>query len=111
MAILTDGESFRLYGVKGPLYRGNLGSHSLMSFRRSGLGAPAVMEHIMNLLGKQANLDDTIPENISRFRETIKNRIKAVETHLSELETERGRIDSQISELNAERDQRVKDRV
>ncbi len=104
MAILTDGESFRMYGVKGPLYRGNLGTHSLMSFRRSGLGSSAVIEHITNLLGKQANQDGAVAENISHFRQTINNRIKAVETHLSELEAERGRIDTQISELNAERD-------
>lgn len=102
VAILTNGETFNIYSVTGALYKGSLGNHRIVSFRRVELGAPVVISQIENLLGKQKNQQGAIPEAISAYQKRIQDRLSRMEAELHQLHIERQRIDARIQELQAE---------
>jgi len=102
IAILTNGDTFNIYSVTGALYKGSLGNHRVISFRRIGLGTPVFAPQIENLLGKQNNQLGAIPEAISAYQKKMQDRLGPIEAELRDLHAERQRIDSRIQELQAE---------
>jgi predicted type IV restriction endonuclease len=101
IAILTDGETFNIYGVTEALVKGELESFRILSFQRSTLTTPEVATEVRELLAKENNEKRTIPEAISRQRKK-QDRLGPIETELRDLNTERERIDARMQELHAE---------
>lgn len=103
VAILTDGESFNIYGVTGALWKGSLESYSVMSFRRSELRSPALEAELTALLGRQNNQNNAILDAIAACQKKRIDRLGSIEQELHESCEERQRIDTRIQELQAER--------
>jgi predicted type IV restriction endonuclease len=103
VGILTDGESFNIYGVTGALWKGSLESYRILSFRRSELGTPVLVAQIGDLLAKQNNQRGAITEAISVYQKKTQDRLGSIEAELRDLSTERQRMDARILELEAER--------
>jgi hypothetical protein len=101
VAILTDGETFNIYGVTEALVKGELESFRILSFQRSTLATPTLAAQVRELLAKENNEKRTIPEAISNQRKKH-DRLGPIETELRDLNTERGRIDEKIQALQAE---------
>ena len=102
VAILTNGELFKIYGVTGALYKGSLGNHRIMSFKRIELGIPVFVSQLENLLGKQNNQQGAIPEAVSACQNKTQNRLGLIEEELRDLYAERQRIDARTQELQGE---------
>ncbi|HEV2200461.1 MAG TPA: hypothetical protein VGR73_11630 [Bryobacteraceae bacterium] len=101
IAILTDGETFNIYGVTEALVKGELESFRILSFQRSTLSTPTLAAQVRELLAKENNEKRKIPEAISTQRKK-QDRLGPIETELRDLNTERERIDARIQELHAE---------
>lgn len=102
VAILTDGESFRIYGVTGALWKGSLESYWIKSFKRSELRNPALEPEVIGLLGRQNNQNNAIPGAIAACQTKRRDRLGSIGQELHELTEERQRIDTRIQELQAE---------
>jgi hypothetical protein len=103
IAILTDGESFNIYGVIGGLYPGFLESYRILSLKRSELGSPVLMAELSELLGKQNNQKGAVVDAIAAYQRKKQDRLGSIEKELQDLGTERERIDAQIQKLQIER--------
>lgn len=107
IAILTDGESFNIYGVSGALFRGSLESNLILFFRRSDIAGPDLMAKLDALVGKQNNQKGTIIDEISACRAAngkAQERRGQIERELHGLSSERQRIECRTEELKSERD-------
>jgi hypothetical protein len=101
IAILTNGEKFHVYGVTGPLFKGSLGEHRVLSFMRLELSSPALLSKLLDLLGKQSNKDGILIDAIRKYRK-IQDRVEAIEKDLRTLIADRDQIDIRIHELRTE---------
>ena len=107
LAILTDGEWFRLYAVTDALRKGSLSRHEILEpFRRSELVTPEVARSLYELAARESNESgsalEAIPEYRNRLTET-RAKANSVEEELRTLRAERQRIDARIKELEAQR--------
>jgi hypothetical protein len=102
VAILTDGEKFKLYGVIGAFYKGSLEDHRILSFTRSELGGAGLWSKLVDLLARQRNQEGAISGAIATHHKA-QERVKAIETELQTLKADRERIDNRIHELETQR--------
>ena len=103
IAILTDGQSFNIYGVTGALWKNSLESYRILSFRRSELGSPALTPQLSDLLGKENNQKGAIIDAITTYQKKNRDRLTSIETELQNLSAECERINTQIQQLQTER--------
>jgi predicted type IV restriction endonuclease len=106
VAVLTNGEVFRLYGVIGDLRKGALQTQVLYSWKRSELGDLAWVSTIAELLAREPNEQGRIPRVITRRQEEMRRKeeqLHKVETEIQALTAERHHVDEQIQRLQSER--------
>lgn len=88
VAILTNGDVFRVFGVTDALFRGDLHLHQLERFRRSELSDPALLARLAALLSKERNraglLFDEITARLKEVREK-RQRVEAIDAELERL--------------------------
>jgi hypothetical protein len=105
VAILTDGDVFRVYGLTEALRKGSLASHQIYSFTRQELANPSLAMNLCELLSKQSNQSGTISSVINRLQQedaVKKDRGRVIQAEISTLSAERKRIDSRLDELRGE---------
>lgn len=102
VAILTDGEKFKLYGISGAFYKGSLEDHRILSFTRSEVVDAGLWSKLLDLLGRQSNQEGMISEAIAAHRKA-QEQINAIETELQAVKADRERIDNRIQELESQR--------
>jgi hypothetical protein len=107
VAILTDGEWFRIYGVTDALRKGGLPKHQLMfPFQRSSILDPNIVLKLRSLLGREQNRAGEIPGAIRSCHEEMRamqDKLLHIDTELTSLRSERQRIEDRIRELERER--------
>ena len=107
VAILTDGDWFRIYGVTDALRKGSLPKHQLMMpFHRSNIIDPNLAITLRSLLGREQNRSGEIPNAIRSCHEEMRamqEKLLHIDTELTSLRSERQRIDDCIRELERER--------
>ena len=107
IAILTDGNQFRIYGVTDDLRKGALPKHEICSFRREQLGDPSFVDRLLPLLAREQNQAGAVPGVILTWQKEMTAKQKQLcdlDTELQTLKTERARIDAQINDLQAKRE-------
>jgi predicted type IV restriction endonuclease len=112
VAMLTNGEVFRLYGVIEPLRRGCLKEQLLYCLTRSQLGDPAWVSQLTELLAREPNEKGTIPQVITRRQEEMHRKraqLREIEMEIQELTADRDRIDEHIHRRQSERASMAKD--
>ena len=106
VAILTNGDVFRVFGVTDALFRGDLHLHQLECFRRPAAPDPALLARLAALLSKERNraglLFDEITARLKEVREK-RQRVEAIDAELQRLVDQRLRIEAQIRDLESER--------
>jgi hypothetical protein len=102
IAILTDGESFNLYGVNDAFCKGDLDRYLVMSFARRHLKNPSLAGELSGLLGRESNQKGAIPDAITSYKQKRKGRIEQIQAELSKLKEQRRQIDAKIQELETE---------
>jgi predicted type IV restriction endonuclease len=106
LAILTDGDSFRVYGVTEAFRSGALAKYQIASFKRSEIGNPDVKDRLSALLERERNEKGTIPAVITTSQQEAhskQERLQAIDKELLTLSTERERIGAREAELKAEK--------
>jgi hypothetical protein len=107
VAILTDGDWFRIYGVTDALRKGSLSKHQLMMpFHRSSLIDPNIALKLRRLLGREQNQAGEIPNAIKSCHEDMRamqDKLLRIDMELTSLRSERQRIEDRIHELERER--------
>lgn len=95
IAILTNGDEFRIYGITEPIRAGSLGMHEIISsFRRNEFTNASLIEDMTIILARGNNESGIAFNSINEFKSRLLDR----RTQLSEL-------DSQIGELTKQRDE------
>jgi hypothetical protein len=100
LAILTNGNSFRVYGVTEAFRSGTLAKYWIDSFKRSQFGHPDVQGRLSTLLGRESNEQGSIPDIIATYQ---RERLQNIDKELRTLTAERERINARIAELGTER--------
>jgi len=100
IAILTNGDAFKVYGVIGPLLKGFLDETFLLSFVRPKLLSKEVFPYMMDLLAKQNNEHGKISASIAKIRE-LRDRERQLEQDLSALKAKREEIDGRIRDIES----------
>ena len=106
LAILTDGDSFRVSGVTEAFRSGALAQYQIASFKRSEIGNPDAQDRLSALLGRESNEQGTIPGVITAYQQEAhgkRERLQAIDEELLTLAVERERIGAREVELKAER--------
>ncbi len=107
VAILTDGESFRIYGVTEAVRRGSLGKHEIIdSFMQSQIAEPTLVSRLSELLARERNEAGAALSVITRCKSEMadkQQRLHMIDTQISDLITQRDSIDAQIGELRRQR--------
>jgi hypothetical protein len=96
LAVLTDGERFNLYGVTGPLWKGGLDNHLVLSFKRADLKNRIFAGELNQLGGRESNQKGAIQEAIESYRQNRKKRFEQIHAELTKLKDERQRIETSI---------------
>ncbi|MBV5275974.1 MAG: hypothetical protein JZU52_20815 [Lamprocystis purpurea] len=103
MAILTDGEVFRVYGVTEAFRAGTLQSCEIIEeFHRRQLLTKELRERLWGVLARENNENGNALAAIPTYLEKLKEKREQAEsraTELSELRAERQRIDARIREI------------
>lgn len=105
VAILTDGDYFRVYGLTEALRKGSLATHLMFSFRCAELATPLLPIKLSELLSKESNESGAIPAVIARYQQeqaVIGERSRALQSKIAELTETRDRINAQLGELSEE---------
>ncbi len=108
IAMLTDGELFRVYGVgvTEDLRRGSLPDYQIAEFTRSQLADSVFVKRMIELLSKEQNKVGAINEVIAdrrRERSNMDERLQAIDSERKSLLSERDRINSRLQELETQR--------
>lgn len=106
IAILTDGDFFRVFAVTEAFRAGTLSEFEVMEpFRRANLAKAEVINDLWRLLARGNNETGAALEVIPKCLEAIATKraqMGAVELELAQLLGERDRIDARIRELEAQ---------
>ena len=84
LAILTDGECFNFYAVIGPLWKGGLDKHLVMSFKRANLRNQFLVGELSDLLGRESNEKGAILDAIASYKEKRKDHIAQIRAELTQ---------------------------
>jgi predicted type IV restriction endonuclease len=107
IAILTDGESFRIYGITEAVRTGSLGKHEIVeSFTRSQIADPTLLNRLSELLARERNEAGATLSVIARYKSDKadkQQRVDTLDTQISDLIKQRDNINAQISELQRQR--------
>jgi hypothetical protein len=88
IAILTDGEHFRLYGVTGALFKHGLAKHQLMSFKRADLKNAALAHELASLIGRESNEQGSTLDAITAYLHDRKDDFANVEVRRDPLKSD-----------------------
>lgn len=106
IAILTDGDIFRIYGVTDAFRANTLAKYQIDTFKRSEICNPDVKERITTLLDRVNNEKGMIPDIIIAYQQESrekKGRLQEIDKELIALSAERERIEAREAELKVER--------
>lgn len=106
LAVLTDGEWFRIYAVTDALRRGTLAKYQVIEpFTRDKLTTLTLAAALQELMARESNESGAALTAIPRYRLEVDEKqaqIRAVEQELVNLRAERQRIDDRIRECESQ---------